>query len=81
MESETVSSKKKKKEKEKTPKITKWSKFPLPSAFIMKVLQSLKNYAFYCSLKSALSKSPYSDLTAKGITILGSSYVKTEAVS
>lgn len=53
----------------------------MPSGFIMKDLQSSKNYVFYYSLKYALSKSPYSDLTAKGITILGSSYVKTEAVS
>lgn len=32
-------------------------------------------------LKSALSKSPYFDVTAKGSTILGSSYDKAEAVS
>lgn len=32
-------------------------------------------------LKSALSKSPYFDVTAKGSTILGSNYDKAEAVS
>lgn len=65
----------------KTKARSKWSDFPLPSGFIMKVLQSSRSNVFYYSLKSALSKSPYSDLTAKCITILGSSYVKTEAVS